>query len=208
MGFPPDLALGTRNPGKVREIMQICSSWPVNWHLGIDPNDGSRVPGPWPDVEETGETYLDNARLKARAVANALDLPALGEDSGIEVDALGGEPGPRSARFAGPDATDGQNLGLLIERIQAVPREARSARYRCVAVCAWPDGREVWAEGECGGTLIVEPRGKGGFGYDPIFVPAGHRRTMAELPLERKNLISHRAKAIGALGEILSRSSP
>lgn len=208
MAYPPDLALATRNPGKVREIIQICSSWPVSWHLGIDPNDGSRVPGAWPDVEETGDTYLDNARLKARAVANALGLPALGEDSGIEVDPLGGEPGPRSARFAGRGATDRQNLELLIASIKPFRPDARTARYRCVAVCAWPDGREVWAEGDCEGALIVEPRGEGGFGYDPIFVPEGERRTMAQLPTGDKNVISHRGKALRALGEILSRSSP
>jgi len=208
MGFPTDLVLATRNPGKVREIMRICSSWPVTWHLGTDPSDPSRLPGPWPEVEETGETYLDNARLKAHAVAEALGLPAVGEDSGIEVDALGGEPGPRSARYAGPNATDTENLELLITKVRPVPPESRTARYRCLAVCAWPDGREVWAEGDCEGTLIVKRRGKAGFGYDPIFVPAGERRTMAELSPDEKNALSHRAKALRALGEILSRSSP
>jgi XTP/dITP diphosphohydrolase len=207
MGFPTDLALATRNPGKVSEIMQICSSWPVNWHLGGDPNDPSSTPSPWPEVKETGQTYLENARLKAHGAARAVGLPALAEDSGIEVDALGGEPGPMSARFAGPNATDRNNLDLLIEKVRPLPPEDRRARYRCVAVCAWPDGREVWAEADCEGTLIVEPRGEGGFGYDPIFVPEGERRTMAELSPEEKNAISHRAKAVSALGEILSRSA-
>jgi XTP/dITP diphosphohydrolase len=208
MGFPTELALATRNPGKVREILQICSSWPVTWHLGTDGSDRSPRAPAWPEVEETGETYLDNARLKARTVAGALGLPAVGEDSGIEVDALGGEPGPRSARYAGPHATDAQNLERLITNVRPFPPESRTARYRCVAVCAWPDGREVWAEGDCEGTLLVEPRGKDGFGYDPIFVPSGERRTMAELSPDEKNALSHRAKAFRALGEILSRSSP
>jgi XTP/dITP diphosphohydrolase len=207
MGFPAELALATRNPGKIREIMDICSSWPVRWHLARGPDDSDTVSaGRWPEVEETGETYLDNAGLKARAVARALELPAIADDSGIEVDALGGEPGPRSARFAGPDATDRENLDLLMERIRAVPPEDRTARYRCVAVCAWPDAREVWAEGTCEGTLIVQPRGRGGFGYDPLFVPEGEERTMAELSPEEKNAISHRGKALRALGQILSRS--
>jgi XTP/dITP diphosphohydrolase len=208
MGFPTDLALATRNPGKVREILEICSSWPVNWHVRTDQSDPSDFPRNWPEVDETGETYLDNARLKAHAVAGALGLPAIGEDSGIEVDALGDEPGPRSARYAGPHPTDAENLDLLIAKIRPMPPESRTARYRCVAVCAWPDGREVWAEGDCEGTLIVKPRGNGGFGYDPVFVPAGERRTMAELSPEEKNALSHRAKALRALGEILSRSSP
>jgi XTP/dITP diphosphohydrolase len=206
MAFPADVALATKNPGKIREIMRICSSWPVRWHLARGPDESSSASRLWPDVEETGESYLDNARLKAQAGARALELPAIADDSGIEVDALGGEPGPRSARFAGPNATDRENLDLLIERIRTVPPEARTARYRCVAVCAWPDGREVWAEATCEGTLVLEPQGHGGFGYDPIFVPEGESRTMAELSPEEKDAISHRGKALRALGEILSRS--
>jgi len=133
-------------------------------------------------------------------------VPAVADDSGIEVDALRGEPGPRSARLAGPGATDRQNLDVLIHRIQEVPADDRGARYRCVAVCAWPDGREVWAEAVCEGRLILEPRGSNGFGYDPIFVPNGERRTMAELSSEEKDAISHRGKAFRELGEILARS--
>jgi XTP/dITP diphosphohydrolase len=206
MGFPAELALATKNPGKIEEIVRICSDWPVNWHFGRSFEDPSRVSSLWPVVEETGETYLDNARLKARAVAEALGIPAVADDSGIEVDALGGDPGPLSARFAGPGATDRQNRDLLIERIREVPAEARTARYRCVAVCSWPDGREVWTEATCEGRLIVDPRGSGGFGYDPIFLPKGHGRTMAELTPEEKDAISHRGKALRDLGEILSRS--
>jgi XTP/dITP diphosphohydrolase len=197
--FPPELALATKNPGKVREIVDVCADWPVRWRLASNPSSNA-----WPDVEETGETYLDNALLKAHAVANALAIPAIADDSGIEVDALEGAPGPWSARFAGDNATDGQNLQLLIERVRVVPPDDRTARYRCVAACAWPDGREVWAEGVCEGRLILEPRGSGGFGYDPIFVPAGEEhRTMAELSPKEKNGISHRGHALRALGEIL-----
>ncbi len=206
MGFPAELALATRNPGKIRELMRICSGWPVRWQLARNPDEPSHAPAVWPDVKETGEGYLENARLKARAVAETLGVPAVADDSGIEVDALRGEPGPRSARFAGPGATERQNLDLLIDRIRDVPAEARRARYRCVAVCVWPDGREVWAEAACEGRLILEPRGSNGFGYDPIFVPEGERRTMAELTPEEKDSISHRGKAFRELGEILARS--
>ncbi len=201
MGFPSELALATRNEGKIREILQICRDWPVKWRTALELPES-------PQVEETGRTYFENALLKARAMADATGLPAVADDSGIEVDALGGEPGPRSARFAGLHATDAQNLRLLIEQISDVPDSLRTARYRCVAACAWPDGREVWAEGLCDGRLILEPRGSEGFGYDPIFVPRSEQhRTMAELPPEEKNAISHRGRALRSLGEGL-RADP
>jgi XTP/dITP diphosphohydrolase len=130
-------------------------------------------------------------------------MAALADDSGIEVDALGGAPGPRSARYAGEDATDELNLKALIRAIAGVPAARRTARYRCVAAMAWPDGREVHAEGTCEGTLIAEPRGAGGFGYDPIFEPAGLDETMAELTPEQKHRISHRGRALRALRELL-----
>jgi XTP/dITP diphosphohydrolase len=188
------VALATRNPGKVREIREICADWPVQW-VG----EGTQLP----DVEEAGTTYLENAVAKARAAARALGTAALGDDSGIEVDALGGAPGVRSARFAGDGAGDQDNLALLIERILPVDSGNRTARYRCVAVCAFPDAGEVWAEGVCEGTLLTEPRGSGGFGYDPIFVPQGESRTMAQMPPEEKNAISHRGRAFRALAELL-----
>lgn len=200
MAFPPTLALATKNPGKIREILQICADWTVAWVTARDAE--------WPDVEEPGTSYLENALLKAKAVANMLGISTVAEDSGIEVDALGGGPGVRSARFAGPSATDRENLDLLIDRIRAVPREARTARYRCVAVCVWPDGREISAEGTCEGSLILEPRGEGGFGYDPMFVPSGHERTMAELSPPEKNAISHRGNALRALGLTLGGEAP
>jgi XTP/dITP diphosphohydrolase len=209
VGFPSELALATRNEGKIREILQICADWPVRWAMAREIEGGpEHHAATWPEVQETGQTYLENALLKARAAARGAGVPAVADDSGIEVDALGGEPGLRSARFAGPEATDAQNLGLLIERISDVPDSLRTARYRCVAACAWPGGREVWAEGMCEGRLILEPRGSGGFGYDPIFVPQREpHRTMAELPPEEKNAISHRGGALRSLGERL-RADP
>lgn len=199
MSFPPRIAIASRNPGKIREIRAICSDWPVGWVTAQD------HPGPWPDVDEPHDTYLENALLKARAVADAVGVPAVADDSGIEVDALGGGPGPRSARYAGEGATDEQNLATLIRALAGVPGSGRTARYRCVAAAAHPDGREVWAEGHCEGILISKPRGIDGFGYDPIFVPAGWDRTMAELLPEEKNRISHRGRAFRALGELLAR---
>jgi len=199
VSFPPRLAIASRNPGKLREIRAICADWPVEWVTAED------HPGPWPDVDEPHDTYLENALLKARAVAEAVGVPAVADDSGIEVDALGGGPGPRSARYAGEGATDEHNLAMLIRALAGVPASGRTARYRCVAAVAWPDGREVWAEGHCEGILISKPRGTDGFGYDPIFVPAGWDRTMAELSSQEKNRISHRGRAFRALGELLAR---
>jgi XTP/dITP diphosphohydrolase len=197
VGFPDRLAIATRNAHKLREIGRICANWPVTW-LTVATHDG-----PWPDVEEPHDTYRENASAKARAVAAALGVPAIADDSGIEVDALGGAPGPRSARFDGPDATDARNLERLLRELGDVPPPERTARYRCVAVAAWPDGRELAAEGTCEGAIAPEPRGSGGFGYDPAFVPTGEARTMAELSAAEKDAISHRGRAFGALGEAL-----
>jgi XTP/dITP diphosphohydrolase len=196
MAVPPTLAIATRNPGKVREFLQICADWPASWVTFHDAD--------WPVVSETGATYVENARLKAAAVAGTLGFPAVADDSGVEVDHLGGAPGLRSARFAGEDATDDQNLRLLIDRIREAPADGRTARYRCVALCSWPGGGEIWAEATCEGTLVTEPRGSNGFGYDPIFVPLGESRTMAELSDEEKHRISHRGKALRALGAMLA----
>lgn len=193
MAFPPRIAIATRNDHKLVELARICAGWPVTF-LTIHDHDA-----PWPEVEETGDTYLDNALLKARAVAAALGEPAMADDSGVEVDALGGKPGPRSARFAAEDATDEENLRALIQALAGVPSGGRSARYRCVAAIAWPDGRVLHAEGVCEGTLIAKPRGAGGFGYDPIFVPVGWDETMSELTAEHKDRISHRGRAFRAL---------
>jgi len=200
MTFPAELAVASRNAHKLREIARICASWPATWvTVETDPRG-------FPEVEETGDTYLENALLKARAVAAALDLPALADDSGIEVDALGGAPGPRSARFAGETATDEQNLKQLVRSLAGIPGSGRTARYRCIAAIAWPDGREVHAEATSDGSLIAKPRGTRGFGYDPVFVPAGWDRTMAELTDEEKDRVSHRGRALRALAELLETS--
>lgn len=194
MPFPAEIALATRNDHKIRELERICADWPVRWVTADDAGAAE-----FPDVEETGDTYLENAALKARAVAAALGIPALADDSGIEVDALGGRPGVRSARYAGEGATDEQNLREMIRAIRGIPGGGRTARYRCLAVLSAPDGALTWAEGTCEGTLETSPRGSGGFGYDPIFVPAGWDETMAELSPEQKDRISHRGRAFRGL---------
>jgi XTP/dITP diphosphohydrolase len=198
VSFPDRIAIASRNPGKIREIRSICADWPVGW-VTVDEHAA------WPDVEETGESYLENALLKARAVADGVGVPAVADDSGIEVDALGGAPGPRSARYAGEEATDEQNLRMMIRALAGVPAGGRTARYRCLADLAWPDGREVSAEGTCEGSLVSKPRGTGGFGYDPIFVPAGWEQTMAELSPEEKDRISHRGRAFRALSDLVAQ---
>jgi XTP/dITP diphosphohydrolase len=196
--FPDRLAIASKNPHKLRELGRICRDWSVEW-LTVQNH-----PGPWPDVDEPHDTYLHNALEKARAVAGVLGVPAIADDSGIEVDALDGGPGPRSARFAGEGASDADNLAKLIELVADMEPDARTARYRCVAAIAWPDGRTMHAEGTCEGTLITRPRGDRGFGYDPVFVPQGERRTMAELGDEEKDAISHRGRAFRALAELLA----
>lgn len=199
MVFPPRIALATRNAHKIRELERICADWPVEW-VTVEDHD----PADFPDVEETGDTYLENATLKAAAVSVALGIPALADDSGIEVDALGGRPGVRSARYAGEGATDEQNLRELTRAIRGIPAGGRTARYRCLAVLAFPDGAVVHADGTCEGILETSPRGSGGFGYDPIFQPAGWDETMAELTPEQKDRISHRGRAFRALRDQLA----
>jgi len=196
--FPARLVVASKNAHKLREIARICAGWPVAW-VTVDNH-----PGPWPDVEEPFATYLENALVKARTTADRLGLPAIADDSGIEVDALHGAPGPRSARFAGERATDAENLAKLLDELRDVDAERRTARYRCVAVVAWPDGADVWTEGTCEGRIVDDARGQRGFGYDPAFVPEGDTRTMAELTDDEKDAISHRGRAFRAMRERLA----
>jgi len=199
MAFPPRLAIASKNGHKLRELARICVDWPVEW-VTVENHD----PAAFPDVEETGATYLENALLKARATATALDVATIADDSGIEADALGGRPGPRSARFAGETATDEDNLRALLAAVRGVPGSGRAARYRCVAAIASPDGSDAHVEGVCEGVLRTKPVGTGGFGYDPIFEPVGWDVTMAELTDAQKDRISHRGRAFRGLREMLA----
>lgn len=162
-----------------------------------------------PDLEldEPFETFEDNALAKARKVYAATGVAAIADDSGIEVDALGGAPGVHSARYAGEVATDRENNAKLVEALSDVPEETLTARYRCVAVYIGPGGLEVTATGTCEGRVVREPRGSMGFGYDPHFVPDGEDRTMAEIPLEEKLQFSHRGRAFRALAAKLGLGS-
>jgi XTP/dITP diphosphohydrolase len=187
------MVLATANPDKAREIRDILGE------VGLAPGLVPR-PEEVDDVEETGATLDENARLKAEALCVATRLPAIADDTGLEVDALGGQPGVRSARYAGDDATYADNVAKLLRELSAVPAECRTARFTTVAVARWPDGREVVARGEVAGTIAAEPRGREGFGYDPVFVPdGGGGRTFAEMAPDEKHELSHRGRAFRAL---------
>lgn len=189
--------LASANPGKLREFAELLAPLAVRLtpqaELGIRP------------AAETGSTFLENALLKARHAAHHARLPALADDSGIEVDALGGRPGVWSARFAGEGSSDEQNLRQLLAELHEVPDGFRQARYQCVIVWvrAPSDPSPVIAQGTWEGSIAHAPRGRGGFGYDPVFLPAGAHRTAAELSSTEKNTLSHRGKALRALVAML-----
>jgi len=182
------LVLATRNAHKVREFERLLPG------VALDP-----LPDGLPSPEETGETYAENALIKARAAAAATGRAAIADDSGIEADALGGAPGVRTARYAGPHASDEENLARFREEVPAGSR----LRYVCVIAHVAPGGEETLFEGTCEGTMSGRRAGARGFGYDPVFVPAGGSRTMAELEDGEKDAISHRGLAARALGEWL-----
>jgi len=184
----PRLLLATNNPGKAAEYRALLAG--SGWELVTPADLGLKL-----GVEEVGGDYAENARIKAEAFAKASGLVALADDSGIEVDALGGVPGPLSARFGGEDASDAQRVALLLERLAGVPSERRSARFRCLIAVARPDGEVSLFEGQCEGRVAEEPRGEGGFGYDPVFLLPERGLTLAELPPEEKNAVSHRGHA-------------
>jgi XTP/dITP diphosphohydrolase len=188
------LVVATRNEHKLRELAEILDELQL---LPL-PDDVELPP-------EDGDTFADNALIKARAAHAATGEPAIADDSGIVAAALGDQPGVRSARFAGEDATDAENLALLIERLRS--RKDRRVAYVCVLAYVGADGEEIVVEGRCEGELIDDPRGAGGFGYDPAFVPVdtgpGDSRTMAELDAAEKHAISHRGRAARELARAL-----
>lgn len=195
------LLVATHNQGKVREYRALLADLP----LEVTYLDAEGVTF---EAEETGHTFADNAIMKARAYAAHTGLLTWADDSGLEVDALGGAPGVLSARYGAPAArSDADRYRLLLERLDGVLDERRSARFHCVVAIAWPDGRVITADGACEGRIAHAPRGEHGFGYDPIFLVADcdYQQTMAELPPALKNQISHRGRAAQAAREALAR---
>jgi len=186
-----DIVFATRNPGKAREVAQLLDGRRV---LTLDDIGFSDA------VDETGDTFRANALLKARAVP--FDGIVLADDSGLVIDALDGRPGVRSARFLGDVSYTVKNLHIL-ERLAEVPEGLRSARFVCVMACRFPDGRTVTVEGILEGRIAFQPAGDNGFGYDPIFCPAGSEQTLAQLSLAEKNALSHRFRAVAQLKKFL-----
>jgi XTP/dITP diphosphohydrolase len=184
------IIVATSNAGKLAEYERLLAGVP-DLELESMASLGVSV-----HVVEDGDTFYANALKKARAVATMVGVPSMADDSGLEVDALGGRPGVHSARYAGTDATDMQNNEKLLRELSGVTGDERTARFRCAIVLVDGEGRElVVADGTCEGRIVETPRGTNGFGYDPLFVADRHQQTMAELSPEKKNEISHRAKA-------------
>jgi XTP/dITP diphosphohydrolase len=196
---PARIILATRNPGKLAELRRILTAAEVS----VTVDDLDDVPD-MPEVAETGRTFRDNALLKARAVAAFTGLPAVADDSGLCVDALNGMPGVLSARWSGRHGDDLANLQLLLGQLADVPADRRQAHFTCVAALVLPSGGEHVAEGSVYGRLADAPRGRNGFGYDPIFVPDGHQQTTAELSPAEKDKISHRGRALRALAPVIA----
>lgn len=198
--IPDRLVLATGNPGKVDELRILVREWGDVDALDLRSFPGVALP------EETAPSYAGNAIAKARAVAEATGLPALADDSGLEVEALGGEPGIRSARWAGPGATDAERIAKLLGALAGVPEAARAARFRCVVALAWPDGGLETAEGRCDGRIAQLPEGRGGFGFDPVFVADDIGHSLGRATPVEKRRISHRAHAMRRLGDRLRAS--
>ncbi len=186
------LVLATKNRDKIREMREILAPLEIPLLTLEDFEE-------WRDVPEEGDTFRDNALAKARAVAAFTGERAVADDSGLQVDFLGGEPGIHSARYAGPEGDYEANNRKLLEALAGVSLEERTARFVCWAALVSPEGEEHAVEGTVEGVIIEEPRGAGGFGYDPVFQAAGEERTMAELSAEEKNAISHRTRALRKL---------
>ena len=192
------LLIATNNQGKVRELKELLQG--INFEVVTPAELNIRL-----EVDETGTTYEENALLKAVAFCKVSGLLTLADDSGIEVDALNGEPGIRSSRYAGENAKDSDRVNFLLNKLKDVPEEKRTAHFRCVITIASPDGRVEYCQGRCDGAIITAIRGNEGFGYDPIFYFPELGKTMAELPMNIKNSISHRALAAKEAVKVINR---
>ena len=183
--------IATHNAKKLKELKRILEP------LGFD----AVIREDLPEVEETGTTFAENALLKAESACKVTGMPAIADDSGLVVDALGGAPGVYSARYAGEGATDRQRYEKLLEELREVPTEQRTAQFVSAVCCVFPDGKILTAEGACEGIIAFEPKGEGGFGYDPIFLVG--ERSYAEMTAEEKDSISHRGRALAKLAQEL-----
>lgn len=192
------VVLATRNPHKVDELRRMLAESGLAVEV-LDLAGATAELGEVPEVAETGVTFVENAMLKAHAVARATGLPAISDDSGLCLDVLGGSPGVFSARWSGKHGDDTANLELLLAQLDEVPEDKRTAWFACAAVLALPDGRERIAEGRLVGTVVRQRSGSNGFGYDPIFRPDGFEVTLAELTADAKDAISHRGRALAEL---------
>jgi XTP/dITP diphosphohydrolase len=193
-----EIIVATKNQEKLREIRSILKDLSIQLH-GL--NDFENVP----DVEEDGKSFAENGLKKARFYSKLFGKMAIADDSGLEVDALGGRPGVYSARYAGIGASDQENRKKLLKELQGVPISRRGAGFKCVMAMVSPDGREAVTEGSCRGRIGFKEVGKNGFGYDPIFILPQYGKTMAQLSLEEKNRVSHRGKALRKLKRLLKR---
>lgn len=192
------IVIATRNRGKLAEFSRLLDDLPVEI-FSLDEFEDI------PEIEETGATFQENAAVKARTVADLTGLIAVADDSGLEVDALNGAPGVYSARFAGEKSSDADNNAKLLKLLQGIPLPKRTARFRSVIAVALPGGECYFAEGKCEGLIGLEPSGANGFGYDPLFFLPSQKLTFAQLSVEEKNKISHRAKAVQGAKRILEQ---
>lgn len=188
--------IATHNMKKRNELARILEP------LGVEVLTAEQAGVELTDVEETGTTFEENARLKSESGCRETGMPCIGDDSGLMVDALDGAPGVYSARYAGDHGNDPANIALLLENMKDVPDEKRTARFMCTVCCTYPDGSEIVVNGKCEGKIGYEPKGDGGFGYDPIFMVGD--KSFAELTAEEKDKISHRGNALKALAEALA----
>ncbi|WP_027724146.1 XTP/dITP diphosphatase [Tuberibacillus calidus] len=188
--------IASKNEGKIKEFRKMLAPY------GTEVLSLNDLPDA-PNVEETGATFQENARLKAETIAERYQCLAIADDSGLAIDALGGRPGIYSARYAGEEKDDRKNIEKVLKELEDVPMNERSARFVCVLAVSRPGSETVFAEGECRGLITTAPRGEGGFGYDPIFYIPEMNKTFAELTSDEKNAISHRARALKKLEKLL-----
>ncbi len=193
------LIIASRNQGKITEVRRNLEGLGIEWVTWRDLES-------WPDLAEDGDSYYENALSKAEKLTLMKGWAALADDSGLEVDALGGAPGVLSARYSGVKGDDQSNIRRLLDEMRGVPPEKRGARFVCVIVLCFPGGDHLKVEGRCEGTIVYQPRGAGGFGYDPVFQPLGYRLTFAQLPPQEKDALSHRGRALRDLRKLLMES--